>query len=279
MKTVLLQITASDYPAENLAQVSTLATRAQAEGAGYILTPEVTNCLPGSRTHQNLVLQTEGSDATLAGLRDLAAKLGVWLTIGSLALKTEDADGRFANRQFLIDPTGEIQARYDKIHMFDVQVSDTEAYRESAGYRPGNAAVVAETPFARIGLTICYDLRFPHLFRRLAQAGADILTVPSAFSKTTGAAHWHPLLQARAIETGCWVLAPAQTGRHAASRGPNRETYGHSLVVSPWGEIVADGGTEPGIISVDFNREKVAEARRRIPSLRHDKDFDGPERR
>lgn len=279
MKTALLQITASDDPTENLAQVSAMATQAQADGAGYILTPEVTNCLSGSRTHQKTVLQLESEDPTLAGLRDLAAKLGIWLTIGSLALKTKDADGRFANRQFLIDPSGDIQARYDKIHMFDVQVSESETYRESAGYRPGDKAVLVDTPFAKIGLSICYDLRFPQLYRTLAHAGAEVLTVPSAFSTVTGAAHWHALLQARAIETGCWVLAPAQTGRHPTSRGPQRETYGHSLVVSPWGEVIADGGTEPRVISVDFDREKVAEARRRIPSLTHDRDFDGPERR
>jgi len=277
MKTALLQTTASDDPTANLMQVRALATQAQAEGAKYILTPEVTNCISGSRTHQQAVLQQEANDPSLAGLRDLAAKLRIWLTIGSLALKTEDADARFANRQFLIDPAGEIKARYDKIHMFDVQVSETETYRESSGYRPGQTAVVSDTPFAKIGLSICYDLRFPYLYRALAQAGAEVLTIPAAFSKVTGAAHWHALLQARAIETGCWVLAPAQTGKHATSRGPQRETYGHSLVVSPWGEIVADAGIEPGIIFVDLDREKVAEARRRIPSLTHDKDFDGPE--
>jgi len=279
MKTALLQITSSDDPQQNLAVVKDQMARAVAEGAGYVLTPEVTNCVSGSRTHQTAVLNQEADDETLAGLRDEAARHGIWLTIGSLALKTSDADGRFANRQFLISPTGDIHARYDKIHMFDVQVSETETYRESAGYRPGEQAVLAETPFAKIGLSICYDLRFPNLFRALAKSGAEVLTVPSAFSTVTGAAHWHPLLQARAIETGCWVLAPAQTGSHTASRGPKRKTYGHSLIISPWGEVLQDAGTDPGIIFIDLDREKVAEARKRIPSLTHDKDFDGPERK
>ncbi|MEE2946403.1 MAG: carbon-nitrogen hydrolase family protein [Pseudomonadota bacterium] len=278
MKTALLQITSSDDPEANLSLVKDRIAEAVGEGAGYVLTPEVTNCVSGSRTHQNEVLRLEQDDPTLAGLRNEAARHGIWLTIGSLALKTDDPDGRFANRQFLITPDGEIAARYDKIHMFDVEVSEKETYRESAGYRPGTEAVLAETPFANIGLTICYDLRFPKLFRRLAQAGAEVITVPSAFSKVTGAAHWQALLQARAIENGCWILAPAQTGSHAANRGPQRQTYGHSLAVSPWGEVVTNAGVEPGTIFVDLDREKVDKARTRIPSLTHDKDFDGPDR-
>ncbi|UZD90680.1 carbon-nitrogen hydrolase family protein [Cognatishimia activa] len=279
MKTALLQITSSDDPAENLAVVTKMLEQAKDQGAGYVLTPEVTNCVSGSRTHQNEVLRPEAEDSFLKGIQDVAARLGLWVTIGSLALKSNDPDGRFVNRQFLIAPSGEIKARYDKIHMFDVTVSETETYHESKGYRPGETAVAAETPFAKIGLSICYDIRFPHLHRALAKAGAEVLTIPSAFSTVTGAAHWHPLLQARAIETGCWVLAPAQTGTHRASRGPTRKTYGRSLIVSPWGEVMADAGTESGMIFIDLDREKVAEARRRIPSLTHDKDFDGPERK
>lgn len=279
MKTALLQITSSDDPAANLAEVIQMLDQAKDQGAGYALTPEVTNCISGSRTHQNNVLRLEADDAFLKGIQDAAARLGMWVTIGSLAQKSDDPDGRFVNRQFLIDPTGEIKARYDKIHMFDVTVSETETYHESKGYRPGDRAVVCETPFAKIGLSICYDIRFPYLHRALAQAGAEVLTIPSAFSTVTGAAHWHPLLQARAIETGCWVLAPAQTGTHQVSRGPGRKTFGHSLIVAPWGEIIEDAGTSPGMIFVDLDREKVAEARRRIPSLTHDKVFDGPEPR
>ncbi|MDE4276112.1 carbon-nitrogen hydrolase family protein [Phaeobacter gallaeciensis] len=276
MRAALLQMTSSDDPAENLDSVRAMMATAVAEGAGFVLTPEVTNCLSTSRAHQKAVLHHEEDDPTLAALRDEAAKLGVWLVLGSLGIKTRDADGRFANRQFLIGPDGGIVARYDKIHMFDVEVTPEETYRESDGYRPGTRAVLAETPFARIGMTICYDVRFPHLHRALAQAGAQVLTVPAAFSHVTGAAHWHTLLQARAIETGCYVLAPAQTGTHPVSRGASRRTFGHSLVVAPWGEILADAGTDPGVVCVDLDMEKVAEARKRVPALTHDREFDGP---
>lgn len=276
MRAALLQMTSTDIPAENLEMVKAMMTEAVRGGAGFVLTPEVTNCLSGSRTHQNGVLCHEEDDPTLAALREEAAKHGIWLLLGSLGIKTRDDDGRFANRQFLISPQGEITARYDKIHMFDVEVTPEETYRESDGYRPGTKAVVAATPFASIGMTICYDVRFPHLYRALAKGGAQILTVPAAFSYVTGAAHWHSLLRARAIETGCFVLAPAQTGTHPASRGPCRKTYGHSLAVAPWGEVLADAGQEPGLTFVDLDLEKVAEARKRVPSLTHDREFDGP---
>jgi predicted amidohydrolase len=276
MRTALLQLTSSDRPEENLATIRAMMGQAAGDGADLILTPEVSNCVSASRSHQQAVLAPEESDPVLAGLREEAARLGVWLLIGSLALQTRDADGRFANRSFLIDNTGEIRARYDKIHMFDVDVSPEETYRESDGFRPGTRVVLAETPWARIGLSVCYDVRFPHLYRRLAQAGAQILTVPAAFSHVTGAAHWEVLLRARAIETGCFVLAPAQTGTHAASRGKARRTHGHSLVVAPWGEVLADGGTAPGIVTVDLDLAEVEKARNRVPSLRHDREFDGP---
>lgn len=276
MRTALLQMTSTDIPAENLETVKAMMAEAVRGGAGFVLTPEVTNCLSGSRTHQNGVLCHEEDDPTLAALRDEAAKHGIWLLLGSLGIKTHDNDGRFANRQFLISPQGEIKARYDKIHMFDVEVTPEETYRESDGYRPGTQAVVAETPFASIGMTICYDVRFPQLHRALAKSGAQIITAPAAFSYVTGAAHWHSLLRARAIETGCFVLAPAQTGKHPASRGPSRKTFGHSLAVSPWGEVLADAGQEPGVTFVDLDLETVAEARKRVPSLTHDREFDGP---
>lgn len=253
-----------------------LMREAAANGAGFILTPEVTNCVSLSRSHQNEVLNLEETDPTLAGLREEATNLGIWLLIGSLGLKTGDPDGRFANRSFLIGPDGDIHARYDKIHMFDVQVTEAETFRESDGYRPGCKAVLADTPFGKIGMTICYDLRFPELHRSLAQAGAEILTVPAAFSPVTGAAHWESLLRARAIETGCYVLAPAQTGTHKSSRGKTRETYGHSVAIAPWGEVLTDAGAEAGITYVEFDLSNVSDARRRVPSLTHDRDFKGP---
>ncbi|MDZ7710117.1 MAG: carbon-nitrogen hydrolase family protein [Roseovarius sp.] len=276
MRAALLQLTSSDDPDENLSSVRAQMQEAAADGAEIVLTPEVTNCVSTSRTHQRSVLHYEADDPTLAALSLEAERLGVWLLIGSLALKTDDADGRFANRSFLIGADGNIRARYDKIHMFDVDVSPEETYRESDGFRPGTRAALAGSPWGKWGLSICYDIRFPHLYRRLAQAGADILTVPAAFSHVTGAAHWQSLLRARAIETGCFVLAPAQTGTHRASRGQARRTHGHSLVIGPWGEVLADGGTDPGIITVDLDLSEVAHARRRVPSLRHDRDFDGP---
>lgn len=276
MKAGLVQLTSGDDPAINLPITRDLIREAAGHGAQFVLTPEVTNCVSASRAQQEAVLQSEADDLTLAGLRAEAAALGIWLSIGSLALKTDDADGRFANRSFLISPAGEIVARYDKIHMFDVTVSATETYRESAGYRPGGQAVTAQAPFGTIGLTVCYDVRFPYLHRALAQAGADIILVPAAFSSVTGAAHWETLLRARAIETGCFVLAAAQTGTHAASQGKPRKTYGHSLVVTPWGEVAADGGVDPGVTLVDLDLEEVAQARQRIPALTHDRDFTGP---
>lgn len=276
MRIGLVQLTVCDDPVANLPQTLALVRKAAAGGAGFVLTPECTNVLSSSRDHQNGVLYPESEDPTLAALRAEAQALGIWLLIGSLGLKTDDPDGRFANRSFLIAPEGAIAARYDKIHMFDVTVSETEAYRESAGYRPGGQAVVAETPFGRLGLTVCYDLRFPYLHRALAQAGATILTVPAAFNDTTGTAHWEVLLRARAIETGCFVLAPAQTGFHPETAGKGRRTHGHSLVVAPWGEVLADGGTEPGVIFADLDLAQVASARGRVPSLTHDRGFTGP---
>ena len=202
MKAALLQLNVSDDPAANLSRTRAFVAEAAGGGAGFVLTPEVTNCVSQDRKRQSRVLQHEADDLTLKGLREAAIRHGIWLSVGSLALKTGDPDGRFANRSFLIDPAGQIVARYDKIHMFDVTVSDTETYRESAGYRPGDKAVVTDTPFAKLGLSICYDIRFAYLYRALAQAGAEVLLIPSAFSPVTGEAHWEPLLRARAIETG-----------------------------------------------------------------------------
>ena len=275
-RAALLQITSSDDPAQNLETVTAMLREAKANGAEFALTPEVTNCVSTSRSHQIAVLCSEEDDPTLSALQALCKELGLWLLIGSLGLKTKDADGRFANRSFMIDDQGQIVARYDKIHMFDVDVTPEETYRESDGYRPGAEAVVAQTPFGKVGMTICYDVRFPHLHRALAKAGAQILTVPAAFSHVTGAAHWEVLLRARAIETGCFVMAPAQTGQHEAIRGQKRRTHGHSMVVAPWGEILADAGTDAGITYVDLDLNMVDKARRQVPALSHDRAFDGP---
>lgn len=276
MRAALLQLTSSDDPVANLQVTKGLVRDAAKDGADFILTPEVTNCISNSRSHQRSVLTFQDEDKTLTGLRDEAARLGVWILIGSLALKAEPPEERFANRSFLIAPDGSIAAQYDKLHMFDVQVTETETFRESAGFAPGDRAVLAETPFGRVGLTVCYDVRFPYLHRALAQAGAEILTVPAAFSPATGPMHWEPLLRARAIETGCFVLAPAQVGQHSVSTGKPRTTHGHSLVVSPWGEVLLDAGQQTGIHCVDLDMSSVAQSRHKIPSLQHDRDFAGP---
>lgn len=277
MKTALIQLSSTDDPAENLSVIQDMIAKAAEDGAEFILTPEVSNCVSTSRSRQNEVLTHEQDDPTLAGLRAQAQALKIWLLIGSLALKTNDPDGRFANRSFLIDPDGEIVARYDKIHMFDVDVTPEETYRESDGYRPGDQAVVAKTPFGNIGMSICYDVRFAHLYQAMAQAGAQILTVPAAFSYVTGAAHWHSLLRARAIETGCYIFAPAQTGEHRGTRGQRRRTFGHSLAISPWGEVLVDGGTDPGVYMADLDDAAVSDARHKVPSLKHVRPFQGPE--
>ncbi len=277
MKAALIQMTSGDDPAQNLQQVLAYLDEGVSLGAQFLLTPEVTNCVSLSRAHQEQVLCHQQDDPMLAAVRSYCAEKSVWVLLGSLALKTGDADGRFANRSFLIDPQGAIAAWYDKIHMFDVQVTEQETFRESAGYRPGDRTAGAKTPFGNVGLTVCYDMRFPHLYRTLAQAGADILTVPAAFSPVTGRAHWESLLRARAIENGCYVLAPAQTGRHPTSGEKVRETYGHSLAVDPWGKVILDAGTKAGVYIVDLEPENVAKARQRVPSITHDRKFSAPE--
>lgn len=265
----------SDDPADNLTVAAAMIADAAAQGADFVATPEVTNCVSNSRAHQRAVLSHQADDPVLHGLRAAAAEHKIWVAIGSLAIKPAEGE-RFANRSFMINPMGEIVAQYDKIHMFDVDVSATETYRESAGFRPGDAAAVVKTPLACFGLTVCYDVRFGYLHRALAQAGAQVLLGPAAFSPVTGAAHWKVLLRARAIETGCFVVAAAQTGDHKTSIGGPRATYGHSLVISPWGEVLADAGTKPGVTLIDLDLAEVAKARRRIPALTHDRAFTGP---
>ena len=278
LRAALIQLNGCDDPEANLGDTEGLIRQAAAEGAELVLTPEVTNIVSASRTVQNRRLALEAGDATLARLREVTAELGIWLSLGSLALLSGDPDGRFVNRQFLIGADGAIRARYDKIHMFDVELGGGESYRESKGYRPGGQAVTADTPWGRLGLTTCYDMRFPALYRALAEAGAAILTVPSAFTVTTGRAHWEVLLRARAIETGAFVLAAAQWGHHAASRGRARETHGHSIAIDPWGRVLADAGTGVGVTHVALDLDAVAEARTKIPSLANSRKFTPPHR-
>lgn len=275
----LVQLCVSDDPQRNLPVTRDLLRQAAAGGATWVLTPEATNLLGADRDSQRRLLQPQDRDPTLAALRADARELGIWLLIGSLSLLGEDrTDDRFVNRSFLIAPDGSIRAQYDKLHMFDVTISDSESYCESAAFRPGDRAVLAQGPLP-VGMSVCYDLRFAYLYRALAQAGAQVLTVPAAFNDTTGAAHWHVLLRARAIETGCFVLAPAQCGTHVSTLNPDRRarrSYGHSLAVSPWGEVLADGGSEPGVTLVTLDPAAVLGARSRIPSLTHDRKFTGP---
>ena len=276
MRATILQLNASDKPLENLSHILTMVRQAASDGAEFVFTPEVSNCLSTSRAHQNEVLCHQEDDQTLAELCNLARELYISISIGSLALKTDDADGRFANRSFLINRLGEVVGQYDKIHMFDVQISKTETYRESAGYRPGEKAVVADTALGKVGMAICYDMRFPLLSNALAQAGAETLLYPAAFSPITGAAHWHSLLRARAIETGCYVIAAAQTGTHPTSGPKARTTFGHSLVVDPWGEVILDAGTDAGVYAFDIEMDNVAKARQKVPSLLNARSFRAP---
>lgn len=264
----LVQLRSGRDVAANIEAASALIREAARSGARYVQTPEITNLMELDRAVLFDRLRPEEEDTALAAFRALARELSIHLHVGSLALKVSEA--RAVNRGILISPEGEITARYDKIHMFDVDLEGGESYRESSAYRPGERAVMGDVDGIRTGLTICYDLRFPALYRALAETGAHILTVPSAFTRPTGEAHWHVLLRARAIETGTFVLAAAQGGRHENGR----ETYGHSLVVDPWGRILAEGGTDPGVILADLDLSEVDKARQRIPSLRHGRRFE-----
>jgi predicted amidohydrolase len=256
---------------ENLRAISGLIREAHAAGARFISTPEVSNLIGENRAATMARAEDPENSVSLNGYRALAAELGVWILVGSLCVRLADED-RLANRSFLIDAAGDVRAHYDKIHMFDVSLDGGESYRESRTYRPGEEAVLVETPWGVLGMTICYDLRFPHLYRTLAQAGAEFFTIPSAFTRPTGEAHWHALHRARAIENGAFVLAAAQTGTHPGKR----LTYGHSLIVDPWGRVLADGGTEPGFVVAEIDRAAVTKARRSIASLSQDRAFRVP---
>jgi len=269
VKVALVQMTASNAVQPNIAEASRLIREGAATGADLVATPEMTTLLERSRKRALAGAAPEREDPAIPVFSDLARELGIHLLIGSIPLRVEAE--RLANRSFLFGLDGAVLARYEKIHMFDVALGSGESYTESNTYRPGESAVLAETGPARLGLTICYDLRFAYLYRALAQAGAQILAVPAAFTKVTGeSGHWHVLLRARAIETGCFVIAPAQVGHHA----DGRRTYGHALAVAPWGEILADGGEAVGVTTVDLDLSAVEAARSRVPALHGDRDFE-----
>ena len=273
-----IQFTAARDYQPNIDVVSDLIRRARDGGAEFVLTPENTGLIePVGRLRRDKA-RDEANHPVLAALREVARETATWLLIGSLAVDISreptipEGEHRLANRSYLLDASGAIVARYDKIHMFDVNLSATESYRESNAFRPGERAVLAATPWGKLGMTVCYDLRFPQLYRALAQAGADFLAIPSSFTVPTGNAHWHVLLRSRAIENGCFVFAPAQWGEHAE----RRRTYGHSLIVDPWGEVLADGGEGMGTVSATIDPTKIAKVRRMVPSLDHDRPFSAP---
>ncbi len=276
-----IQVNAGDDMAENLARTGALIRQAHADGADFVATPENVSMMTAGRDNAFAKAAPEAGHPALQAFRELSAELKVWLLVGSLSVRLEEGGGegdggdgpRLANRSYLLDPGGAIVGRYDKIHMFDVNLSSGQSYRESENFRAGGAAELVETPWGALGMTVCYDLRFAHLYRALAQAGANFLTIPSAFTKVTGQAHWHVLQRARAIETGSFVIAPAQCGSHLGGR----QTYGHSLIVDPWGEVLADGGESPGVVMAEIEPARVGEARAMVPALEHDRAFQGPE--
>jgi deaminated glutathione amidase len=262
-RAAILQMTSGVDPAPNAAVMTDAVAHAASEGAAMLFTPEMSGLLDRDRKRAAAHLTTEDADPVLAAMRDAAAKHGIWVHIGSLALLR--ADGKLANRGFVIDDSGAIRARYDKLHLFDVDLATGESWRESAVYTGGERAVAVDTPLGVLGLAICYDLRFPDLFRALSNAGATLFALPAAFTRPTGAAHWHVLLRARAIEAAAFVIAAAQTGEHEDGRA----TYGHSLIVDPWGEVLLDMGEAPGVGFAEIDSERVAAARSRVPVLSH----------
>ena len=265
MRAALFQSRTGIDPAANAKAISSAIADAAAHGADMLFTPEMSNLLDRDRERAAQHLCSEADDPTLAAARKAAAEAGIWVHLGSLALKGERADGRLVNRGFVIDGSGEIRARYDKIHLFDVDLPTGESWRESAAYAPGERVVAVDTPWGRLGLAICYDLRFPDLFRAMSDAGATMLALPAAFTVPTGKAHWHVLVRARAIESSCWVIAAAQSGVH----GDGRATYGHSLVIDPWGDIALDMGEANGLGYAEIDAAKTSDVRMRVPSLKH----------
>ncbi len=267
-KIACIQLTADREFAPNIAKIVRMIRRAGEEGVDFVTLPENATMIEPIQASALRKAVPEADHPALQAFADVVRETGVWLLVGSLSIKRED--DRIANRSFLLNSQGEITARYDKIHLFDVQLANGETYRESDYVAPGGTAVLAPTPWGPLGMTICYDVRFPQIYRGLAKAGAQYLAVPSAFTRSTGKAHWHTLLRARAIENGCYVIAPAQWGTHAEGR----ETFGHSLVIDPWGEIVADGEAGENLILAEIDPGRVKTARQRLPSLDHDRPFE-----
>ena len=267
-KAAAIQMRSGKQPGRNVVDFEALVREAAGRGAAYVQTPEMTGAIIRDKADRATAFRPEDRDEIVASARRLSAELGIFLHVGSTAILRDD--GKIANRAFLFAPDGSLAARYDKIHMFDVDLDNGESWRESATYQPGAASAVVDLPFARLGMAVCYDLRFPQLFRAQAMAGCEVLTVPAAFTRQTGEAHWHVLLRARAIENGAWVIAAAQGGRHE----DGRETYGHSLVVDPWGKILAEADhDEPGVIVAEIDTAQSAEARKKIPNLRNAREF------
>ena len=263
-----VQMRSSRSVADNIAQAEDLICQAAGAGAQYVQTPEMSNILERSRADLMQKITLEADDPMLARFRQLAAELGIHLHAGSLAIHL--ADGQVANRAFLIGPDGTILARYDKIHMFDVDLPNGESWRESATYRPGEESIVAELPWLKMGMAVCYDVRFPAIFRSQARSGAAMLTMPAAFTRQTGAAHWHVLQRARAIENGAYVVSAAQGGTHE----DGRETYGHSLIIGPWGDVIAELDHDvPGFVLATVDPAESLKARQRIPAIANERDF------
>jgi predicted amidohydrolase len=270
LRLACVQVNAGNDMAVNIGAAEEFSRAARKDGATFIAFPECVSMMEMGRDAVLAKAAPEGHHPALDAFCNLAADLGVWLLSGTLSVKLDE--DRVANRSFLIDTAGQVKARYDKIHMFDVDLEDGESYRESATYRPGDAATLAKTPWGMLGMTVCYDLRFPHLYRDLARTGAVMLSVPSAFTRPTGRAHWDVLLRARAIENGAYVFAPAQCGEHPHGR----LTYGHSIIIDPWGDVLAEAGEEPGYIIADIDVSKVSDVRRSLPSLTHDRPYTEP---
>jgi predicted amidohydrolase len=267
VRAACVQMTSGVEVAGNIEQSTALIRAAHADGAQIVGLPEVANLCQKSRRRALEAARFEENEPALKAWRKLAGELDIWLFAGSMVIKI--AEDKLVNRAYMITPDGAVAAKYDKIHMFDVDLPNGESYRESDLFEPGDKSLLVDSPWGGIGVTICYDVRFPQLYRALAKAGANMIWTSAAFTRTSGKAHWHVMQRARAIETGAWILAPAQCGDHEDGRG----TYGHALIVSPWGEVVADAGEEPGYIVADLDLGRVTEARQSIPSLRHDRDF------